>query len=205
VQLQRFDAIAVPGVALAHTNDPQRLAPIRDTTMRASAIENATPRTWQESVDLIRIGADEIDANPDGLFLAGPMIETLSLTGVLNRTRLADMNSIVFRQGFDEQLAIVGSLPSAIWLTTPDNTRADQFAAGQAWLRINLLATAQGLKLHPNSQALQEYPEMAARFARLHQLLGARGSERVQMFGRIGYGPVTGPAPRWPLESHFRA
>lgn len=46
---------------------------------------------------------------------------------------------------------------------------------------------------------------MAEPFARLHHLLGASGTERVQMFGRIGYGPVSGPAPRWPIESHFRA
>ncbi|OYU14914.1 MAG: twin-arginine translocation pathway signal protein [Alphaproteobacteria bacterium PA4] len=202
--LQRCAAIAVPGVTIAHSNDPVRLAAIRETTLKAFTIEAETPRTWQESVDLLRIGADAIDAHPDGLFLQGPMVEALALAGVLDADSLADRHSTVFRQGLDEQLAIIGSLPAAIWLTTPGNDRPDQFAAGQAWLRLNLLATALGLKLHPNSQALQEYPEMTACFARLHEQLGARGDERVQMFGRIGYGPATGPAPRWPLESHFR-
>jgi len=203
--LDQMAAIAVPGVAIAQTGDPARLAAIRDTTLRAFRIEAETPRTWQESVDLMRIGAREIDAAPDGLFLAGPVMEALSLVGAINRERLADPGSAAFRQGLDQQLGIVGSLPAAIWLTTPGNDRADQFAAGQAWLRLNLLATATGLKLHPNSQALQEFAEMAEPFARLHHLLGASGTERVQMFGRIGYGPVSGPAPRWPIESHFRA
>jgi hypothetical protein len=203
--LERCAAIGIPGVTIGYSNDPARLATIRATTREAFTIEAETPRTWQESIDLMRIGADAVDANPDGLFLTGPMVETLALAGVLNATSLADRNGTVFRQGLDDQLAIVGSLPAAIWLTTPGNDRPDQFAAGQAWLRLNLLVNALGLKLHPNSQALQEFPEMTASFARLHGLLDAQGSERVQMFGRIGYGPTTGPAPRWPLESHVRA
>lgn len=202
--LARFDALAAPGVAIGHTNAPDRLARIRAITVPAVRIEAETPRTWQESVDLMRIGADDINANPDGLSLAGPGVEALALLGVLDRTVLADQASTAFRQGLDEQLRIVGSLPSALWLTTPDNSRPSQFAAGGAWLRANLLATALGLKLHPNSQALQEFPEMAVRFRQLHHELGCEGGERVQMFGRIGYGPVVPPSPRWPIESHIR-
>lgn len=202
--LARFDALASPAVAVGHSNDTERLAAIRAITVPAFRIEGETKRTWQESVDLLRIGAKEVDANPDGLFLTGPGIEALALVGVLNRETLADPGSTAFRQGLADQLAIVDSLPAAIWLTTPGNSRHDQFAAGQAWLRVNLLATALGLKVHPNSQALQEYPEMAALLKKLHAELGAGGSERVQMFGRLGYGPNVGPSPRWPMESHFR-
>ena len=40
-------------------------------------------------------------------------------------------------------------------------------------------------------------------FRRIHQLLGASGSERIQMMARIGYGPMVFASPRWPLEKRL--
>ena len=68
-----------------------------------------------------------------------------------------------------------------------------------------LLATALGLKMHPTSQSLQEYPEMTEQYRHIHELLGATSNQRVQMLACIGYRLATDPAPRWPLESHFPA
>jgi len=42
--------------------------------------------------------------------------------------------------------------------------------------------------------------EMAKLYDRSHELL-AKDGETVQMLGRLGYGPLTKPAPRWPLEA----
>jgi nitroreductase len=193
-----------PGIVTGFATEAAQLAPIRETIKKAFEIEARLPRTYRESIDLMRIGAPEIDANPDGIDLAGPVIETLALAGQISREQLADPRSPAFQQGLDQQLGVYGSLPAAIWLTTAGNGRADQFAAGRCYARMNLLATALGLKMHPVSQSLQEYPEMADQYRRIHEVLGATGNQRVQMLARIGYGPVTEPAPRWPLESHFR-
>jgi hypothetical protein len=57
--------------------------------------------------------------------------------------------------------------------------------------------------MQPLSQALQEYPEMAAHYARAHEILAGPG-ETVQMLGRMGYGPTIGPSPRWPLETRLK-
>lgn len=202
--LQKLIASPSPGMATGFARDAAQITPIRETIKRAFEIETRVPRTYQESIDLIRIGAPEIDANPDGIDLGGPMLEALALAGQFDRAQLADPNSSAFQMGLDQQLGIYGSLPAAVWLTTDENSRAYQFAAGRRYARMNLLATALGLKMHPTSQSLQEYPEMAEQFRRIHELLGATGNQRVQMLARIGYGPVTDPAPRWPLESHFR-
>ncbi|MCP4384637.1 MAG: twin-arginine translocation pathway signal protein, partial [Hyphomicrobiales bacterium] len=83
---------------------------------------------------------------------------------------------------------------------TAGNTREDQIEAGRRWLRLNLTTTGLGLALHPVSQALQEYPEMAVHYATAHDLLAQPG-ETVQMLGRLGYGPATPRTPRWPLEA----
>jgi hypothetical protein len=157
-----------------------------------------------ESVDLIRIGHAEVDAQPDGVDLSGPLMESLKLAGMLDRTQLADMDSTAFKTGMDQLTESYGAIPAMVWVTTPGNSRADQLEAGRRYVRANLRATQLGLAMHPMSQALQEYAEVAGPYAKVHALLGAKGAERVQMQARIGYGPAIGPSPRWPLETHLR-
>ncbi len=203
--LDRIAALSTPDVSIAYANKGQRVGAIARNIIGALGVEMRTPRTNQESVDLMRIGADAIDAAPDGIGLRGKLIETLVATGNLTKADLADRTSSFYRQGVDQQLAIYGSVPAALWLVTPGNTRLDQFNAGRAYVRANLLATALGLKMHPASQALQEYPEMAEQLASIHHLLAIPDGHRIQMLARIGHGPDVPPAPRWPLSEHLRA
>ena len=89
--------------------------------------------------------------------------------------------------------------PAYAVITTDGNSRTNQIDAGRRWLRLNLETTRRGMALHPISQSLQEYPEMADLYDQAHATL-ARPGETVQMLGRLGYGPKTQPSPRWPLE-----
>ena len=81
------------------------------------------------------------------------------------------------------------------------NSRSHQLAAGRSYVRLNLLATQLGLGLHPVSQALQEYPEMAALFAEARRLCRVGPDETLQMLARVGYAGSVPPTPRWPLET----
>ena len=198
------DAIASQIADGGYSSDPKLLAAVRAITTDAMAIEINTPRTFQESIDLMRIGANEVEANPDGIAMIGPKMEALKLVGALDRTALADPQSTAFKTGLEMQTEICGSVPGLVWIITPGNSRADQLEGGRRYVRAHLRAATNGVAMHPLSQALQEYPEMADHFARIHQILGASGSQRVQMLARIGYAEDTGPAPRWPLETHFR-
>ncbi|MNV93762.1 hypothetical protein D3C71_1884900 [compost metagenome] len=92
-----------------------------------------------------------------------------------------------------------------VWITGP-NTRSDQVRTGRLYVRQQLQATALGVGVHPMSQALQEFAEMAPHFERVHQLVLGRPAPRsasdptVQMFCRIGYPQGEVPAtPRRPL------
>jgi hypothetical protein len=93
-----------------------------------------------------------------------------------------------------------------LWLAGDGNARSTQLAAGRAWVRLQLQATAEGVDLHPLSQALQEFPEVRAPFAALHHELGvdpARGP--VQMLARVGYALApAGPSPRRGLAALLR-
>lgn len=193
-------ASARHGGKLGGTNSLDEVADWRDLSAEAMQIEIDTPHTYKESVDLFRIGKAEINANPDGIDFSGPMFETLSLVGQFDRELALDRSSSAFRQGEEVVIGNIRAAMAHAWMVTPGNTRSDQIAAGRDWLRANLAATAQGLGFHPLSQALQEYPEMAALYRDVHARLAPDGGT-VQMLVRLGYGPELPVSPRWPLEA----
>ena len=176
------------------------VAQLKTLTLEAWMVEANTPRTLQESVDLMRIGKSEINANPDGIDLGGPFLETLNVVGILTRENQLDPKSSGFKQGMEIYRQMLTATPAYCALTTKGNSRLEQISAGRQWLRLNLKTTELGLALHPVSQALQEYPEMATHYRQAHQLL-AKPGETVQLLGRLGHGPVTPRSPRWPLEA----
>ncbi len=199
---ESLPALAAEGARL-HT-DPAEVDRLKAIAWRAHEIEVNTPRTLQESIDLMRIGKAEITANPDGIDLGGPFLETLSLLGQLDRESLADPDSAAFAQGLAMYREIHEATSAHLSVTGPA-TRLGEIEAGRRWQRIHLAATAEGLSLHPVSQALQEFPEMAEPFAALHAAIPAPEGERVHMLGRLGYGPETPASPRWPLETRIRS
>ena len=180
--------------------DPSDVKALKDLTVQAWLVETLTPHTMQESIDLMRMGKDEINASPDGIDLGGAFLEGLMAVGMLNRDALADQSSSSFQIAIDTYLEMLNATPAYVALTSAGNSRDDQINAGRRWLRLNLTTTAMGLSLHPVSQALQEYPEMKEHYAQAHQLLAGSG-QTVQMLGRLGYGPATPRTPRWPLEA----
>ena len=182
--------------------DTAQVDEIRALAWQAMETEMLTHRTHMESINLMRMGKSEINANPDGIALGGPLLETMMLAGQLNREGLADPASAMFRQSLDFLKSDMAATPAYAAITTPANTRADQIRAGRLWLRMHLAATQIGLSMQPVSQALQEYPEQAAHYAKVHELLAGPG-ETVQMLGRLGYGPKAAPSPRWPMETRM--
>jgi len=172
----------------------------RGFSREALQIEIDTPRTYKESVDLFRIGVREIEANPDGIDFSGPMFETMAVTGLFTRESALDRSSMAFVEGNKAVFATTDTAMGHLWQITQSNTRIDQIAAGRDWVRLNLAATALGVDMQPLSQALQEYPEMAEHYDRIHERLAPDGGT-VQMFARIGYGPEVPVSPRWPLEA----
>lgn len=185
------------------TADPARVAALRDLGWQAHLVEMNTRAAYLESVEVMRLGRAEIEANPDGIDLGGALLESMMALGLLTREGLREIGGTGWQTGVDMYEPIHASTPAHLWLKTAGNARADQIAAGRDWLRLNLATTGLGLALHPVSQALQEYPEMADLHARLHETLAEPG-ETVQMLGRLGHAAPVPPAPRWGLEAKLR-
>ncbi len=195
--------------AIAHRSgfgfslSPDHIAWLREFTHEALALEIETPRTYLESVDVMRVGAADVDANPDGIDFTGPIFELLSATGTMTREALLDRSSRVYQEGLAAVFANTDTAMGHFWMTTPGNGRSEQIALGRDWLRVHLAATQAGLGLQPLSQCLQEYPEMAAHYQEIHAQL-ALGGETVQMLARVGYGITVPPSPRWPIDAKVR-
>ncbi len=198
--LDHLKSVVDPAIFVGSNNQTELRNGLRDLTYAAMETELTTPAPYKESVDLFRIGKAEINANPDGLELGGPMIDTMAKLGLFSRKIAMDPDHFTYQMAIEGTLAPFRAAMAHIWLVTEGNTRLDQLAAGRAYVRINLAATAQGVGIHPHSQALQEYPEMRSLYAQAHDLLAPEGG-RVQMLAALGYADPVSKTPRWPIEA----
>jgi len=113
----------VHGVSAAAIGNTDLAGKLRDLTWRAHVREATTPRALQESIDLMRIGSAEVEANPDGIRLEGAMIEFGRIFGLISRASLADPGSSAFKQGMDKYRGMAMSARAFGWLTNADRTR----------------------------------------------------------------------------------
>lgn len=199
-------AMGLSGLVTGHASDADTLAKIRTITRNAYDVEMTTARTWLESAHLLRIGPDEIAQHRDGIAIMGRMPRLLDGLGLFDRFAIpvrGDSNHTRLM----ERWAPFETGTGYHWIASQGNTRRQQLEAGRAYGRAQLLATAAGLSLHPVSQALQEYAEVATHYADLHRLLGFDPARTtLQMLTRVGYplAPV-GPTPRRDLAQIIQA
>ncbi|WP_425406436.1 Acg family FMN-binding oxidoreductase [Hwanghaeella sp.] len=193
-----------PLISLAISRDGSLPAQLRDLTRDAMVLEMETPRTLWESIKVTRIGAEEIEANPDGIDLHGPMFWWLKRLGLMTKEKAMEPGTMAYQGGIDYALGWSGATPSFGWITTNGNDREMQIAAGRAYVRINLQATASGVAMHPVSQLLQEYPEMQDLQRRFYEAVATPREKTIQMLFRLGYAESPGPTPRRPLDALLR-
>ncbi len=189
--------------------DKARLGDIRRIVRDAWRVEMTTERTFMESMRLMRIGGAEIDRHRDGIAMPSAAFVVADRMGLFDRSRYPGADAMAVKSPLRRFDAITASTPSYLWLTTTTNTRVAQVEAGRAYARLNLAGTLLGLAMHPNEQALQEYPEMASHYLAIHQLLApGQSGATVQMLARLGPLPEgvlpSDPAPRRGLAAHLR-
>ncbi len=180
---------------VAIITDQERVDALRQITWEALEIEMLTPRNLKESVDLMRIGKREINANPDGIEMREPMLDALYNLGLLKHEMLLDTDHSGFRTKMNEMQRTYFATPAFAVLTTPGNTRHDQISAGRDWMRYSLAVTSLGLGTHPMSQALQEYPEVSTQYDQVHQMLAKDGELLMQAYAKSAQDAATMDTP----------
>ncbi|MEM7770558.1 MAG: nitroreductase family protein [Cyanobacteria bacterium P01_A01_bin.37] len=185
-----------PDCQLTVATDPTRVLGLQGIVQSAMELELRTPRTLQESLNVMRIGAREVAQHRDGIDLTGAGVGWGRLFGVLNREKAADPASQAFKITVDMYRDMAEQTPAFVWMTTTGNSRSMQLAVGRAYAKLNLQATALGVAMHPMSQVLQEYAEMQPLQRGFLSLLNVPEGDTVQMLARLGYAEKPAPSPR---------
>jgi hypothetical protein len=185
------------------TTEPARVAQLRDLVWRAFERELNTRGAQEETYGWLRFGREEIAQRRDGLAIEGPMIPLLRALGFLDREDFLNPNSTANKQAADEWRRKAETSPAFMWLTTANDAPFTRLEAGMAYARLNLAASAAGIAMHPWSQALQEYEEMADLYAEARRVLEADDSV-VQMLVRVGYADPVAPSARRGVEAILR-
>lgn len=189
---------------VGYTVSKGRISELNQIAWDAWMTEYETPATRRESIDLMRIGNREVVDNPDGIEMPGISMRLLQMAGIVTKDALDTPGTVAYNSGIDMYKEIIHSAQGYVWMTAPENTRLSQLEAGRAWVRLNLQAQHLGLGMHPLSQCLQEFPEMAQHYKTIHRVLDAQ-SGVVHMLGRVGYATFPPATPRWPLRSRLIA
>ena len=164
-----------------------------------------------ESIQLTRVGPGEILQHRDGISINSPFVRAVDALGMFDRTQPPAEGSAAYKSAMGRFEGHSRTAMGFVWITGP-NTRSDQIRTGRLYVRQQLQATALGVGMHPMSQAVQEFAEMAPHFEHVHQLVLGRPAPRtpqeptVQMFCRMGYPQGEVPAtPRRPLARFVQA
>lgn len=204
--LQQLQAAAQrPGIMLHASTDAAKVARLRELAIAGYRVEFGTPATWAESANAMRVGAAAVAAEPFGVSVLGTMAWWGSKLGMLDPASLRSTEGLAAKTAVNTSVEAARNTHAWAWLVSADNSRRSQIEAGRAYMRTDLAAASLGLAIHPNSQVLQEFPEMAELYEGFHAEVGVAQPARVQMFVRLGYASRPEPAPRRPLDQLVRA
>jgi hypothetical protein len=187
------------------TTDPARVAQARELVWRAWDRELRTEGAMAETFQWLRFGRKEIARHRDGLSIEAPGIGIFRALGQLDREELIDPNSQANKTAARDWREMAMTAPAFLWLTSIGDTPGARLSAGRAYARLALAATELGLAVHPWSQALQEYEEMADLYSEARAFLEAAEGETVQMLVRIGYAENVAPSARRGVGPILRA
>ncbi len=192
-------------VKVSHAVAAPHVAQLRDLVWRAFDREMHTRGAQEETYQWLRFGKAERARQRDGLYIDVLVPGLLRAIGMLDREDIVNPDSDANKQAAADWRRKAESAPAFMWLATPDDTPTARLRAGMVYATMNLCATAAGLAMHPWSQALQEYEEMADLYTEAKTLLGASAGETVQMLVRVGYADSVEPAARRDVADFARA
>jgi len=193
-----------PACETAGTVEAGRVEHLRRLVYEGARIEAHTPAAHKESVERTFIGARDVAEHPWGVSLDAPLMSAMHAVGLLTKEKMATPGTQAFAESLKFLKTAADTSRGFVWIVTRSDSRADQLAAGMAYLRADLATTARGLAMHPWSQGLQEYATQTPVFDALHKALAPEGG-RIQMLARIGYPKAKAPpAPRRGLAAQIR-
>jgi hypothetical protein len=188
-------AAGVEGCEVQLVTDRARILCLAQFCDDAMAIDVSDRARNQETAEWFRFDDDEVARNRDGFGLAqggvGGLRKWMAESFFLSRSGAADPKGAFAKKSVELAREQASSASAFAWVKTAQNRGADQVAAGRSYVRAQLAAESLGVRTHPFSQLLQEYPAMASLRARFKGEFGVASGETVQMLFRLGYAEPT--------------
>lgn len=173
-----------------------------DIIRGAMAIEVNDYELYDETRMWFRFSKREIERHRDGL-----SVNTAGLTGFSAGTANMFLNERNWHKEKNRKRYLdtfgetIESTRGLLTMTTATNTMVDWLHTGRTYVRAQLAASALGLRFHPVSQVLQEYPQMDELRPELDALVGVKPPAKVQMLVRVGRTETPGLSPRRPVDA----
>ena len=187
-------------VQLTISDDPSTKNEMSRLMIAAMRIETASKRRDAETIAMFRFNDEERRQHRDGFSVAQSGVSGfkgwVAETFFLSREAVEKDSTSFAEQAVDLTAGQAESAAAFGWMSTANNTRLDQVVTGRAYERLNLAATALGVAMHPLSQVLQEYPDMAELQQRFLSFLDMPQGHTVQMLFRLGVADRVEPSPR---------
>jgi len=192
-------------ISIPFVTSEKTCAQLAKLLTEAMKIETFLDRTHQETVGMLRFSDSEILEHRDGFGYANLGITGISRFFAEKFAGRADAFSESFKNKTVESARRMASSTGTFGLmVTKENDRVTQVETGRCFARIHLTATKLGLRIHPMSQILQEYDEMAALREELPRLVGVNNGT-LQMLFRIGHADLASHSPRRPVSDFLTA
>ena len=162
--------------ALAITTGSAQLSQLAEILTEAMRIEASDKNRDKETITMFRFNDDEVEKFKDGFGLA-QVGKTGFIKFLLETFFISRKSALAEDSTFAEETVKLTKKQSESavafgWLTSKTNTRLDQVKIGRIYERINLKATESGIAMHPMSQVLQEYSDMALLQQKFKNYLG---------------------------------
>ena len=174
----------------------------------AMRIEASNKMRDAETVAMFRFNDEERGRYRDGFGVAQSGMTGfkgwIAETFFLSREDVEEDSASFGEQAVDMTSNQAHSAAAFGWISTANNTRLDQVVTGRAYERLNLTATALGIAMHPMSQVLQEYSDMADLQRRFLAYLEVPKGHTIQMLFRLGMAAPVEHSPRRSVKDLHR-
>ena len=190
-EAQKLSAVRIDAPAtLAIIDDAGARARLTGICTDAMTAEVRSTQRNIETARWFRFSQREVEEKRDGFGLAqsgrSGLTRWFAEQFILDRASAAHAGGAFAKGAIDQTRDQAASAAAFGVLSTEGNSRRAQVIAGRAYARIALTATSLGLAMHPLSQALEEYSDMAATKTRFENEVKLAPARTAQMFFRLG-------------------
>lgn len=173
-----------PDLTAVILNKESEVAKLRQLAIDAMFIDMRT--NLLKEIDHFRMNEWQKNERRDGLTFSAfgfPAVQQFFMQSMGSLFTMSE--EAMIEMGVEGFSNVVSTIPAYLMILSRGNSRTVQVKAGMLYCRLEHAGTNRGLILQPAEQVLQEYPEMARLYKKVHATY-AEPDQTIQMLAGIG-------------------